>query len=107
VINYGSAIISTGVIVHSVLGVILVGLITQYTDSRLDRRGWIPHFESVDVYTEGNWEVGQSLMCTGMKSEESKGGAPVISSMFCTDNPIAVSPLHMRKTFREECPVPR
>jgi hypothetical protein len=88
-----------GVIVHSVLGVILVGLIAQYADSRLDKRGWIPHLKSVDVYMDGNREVGQGLACTGMQSEESKGGASAISSLFCTDNPIAVSPVHMRITF--------
>jgi hypothetical protein len=87
------------VIVHSVLGVILVGLIAQYTASRLDRRGWIPHIKSVDLYMDGNRERGQSLVCTGMQSEESRGGAPVISSLFCTDNLIAVSPLHTRMTF--------
>lgn len=49
----------------------------------LDRQGWIPHHERVNVYIGGNWFAGENRVCSGMQTLGGKNEKEIIRELHC------------------------
>lgn len=53
----------------------------------LDRRGWIPHWHTVDVYIQGEWFDGENRVCSGIQTKSDEKRPKEISALHCPPDP--------------------
>lgn len=57
----------------------------------LDRRGWILHRHTVDVYIQGDWFDGENRVCSGIQTKPDDKSPKEISALHCPPAPIEPS----------------
>jgi hypothetical protein len=64
------------------MAILCLPIVFFFYRSQLDRRGWVPHWHTVDVY-KGDWFDGENRVCAGIQTKPDYKSPKEISALHC------------------------